>query len=174
MDTDEKSNQTQKKIDGDSLHAKEPPTSKKQDTNHSLAVHSASGEGNNFPDKDLLWKRVQLLIDLYKHYLDLTLKFDAFYYLATGGILSFYFSRPNENLIKYSLLFPVLMSIGFGILFIIGAYLNQNTARNLSKLVEELGFDSPPAVQVLSVLLVISAILMFIVAGVLAWLFYTR
>ena len=40
------------------------------------------------PTKDLLWKQYELHVGLYKHYLELALKFNVFYYAATGAILS--------------------------------------------------------------------------------------
>jgi len=39
-------------------------------------------------------------MDLYKHYLEMTLKFNVFYYAVTGAVLSFYFSNAaNANCI---------------------------------------------------------------------------
>ena len=75
----------------------------------------------DIPDKDLLWKQYELHVDLYKHYLELILKFNVFYYAATGAILSFYFSKTDVSVIKFSLLFPVMMSTAFGIVFLYGA-----------------------------------------------------
>jgi len=77
---------------------------------------------NSEPDRDLLWKQYELHVGLYKHYLELVLKFNVFYYAATGAILSYFFSKTDVPLIKYSLLFPIIMSLGFAILFIYGAF----------------------------------------------------
>ena len=54
-------------------------------------------------DRELLWRQYQLHVDLYKHYLDMTLKFNTFYYAITGGIVSFYFSRADLPLMIWSL-----------------------------------------------------------------------
>ena len=45
--------------------------------------------------RDDLWKQYQLHVDLYKHYLELSLKLNAFSYAVTGAILSFYLSRQQ-------------------------------------------------------------------------------
>ena len=40
-------------------------------------------------DKDILWKQFSLYVDLYKFYMDITMKVNLFYYGITGAILSF-------------------------------------------------------------------------------------
>ena len=59
-------------------------------------------------ERDLLWKRYEIEIDLYKHYLELTVKFNVFYYAATGGILSLYFRTPAPGLFATPCYFPFL------------------------------------------------------------------
>lgn len=126
---------------------------------------------NSDPDKDLLWKQYQLHVDLYKHYLELVLKFNVFYYAATGAILSFFFSKTGVGLIKYSLLFPIMMSVAFGILFIYGAFTLRITRQDVFDIRDKLGLETAPEFNVLKWLLVLSAILMFGVAGVIFWLY---
>jgi hypothetical protein len=126
------------------------------------------------PDKDLLWKQYQLEVDLYKFYLEMTLKFSTFYYVATGAIVSFYFSRTDVSLIRYSLLFPILMSIGFGAIYLYGAVLLRILRQDIFDIRDKLDLDTAPDTNILGALLIVSAILMFFVAGVLAWLFFTR
>lgn len=59
-----------------------------------------------------------MTVELYKFYMDLTVKFNVFYYAVTGAILSFYFANQNIDDVKYSLLLPILMSIAFAGFFI--------------------------------------------------------
>ena len=125
-------------------------------------------------DKDLLWKQYGLHVDLYKHYLDLVLKFNIFYYASTGAILSFYFSKTDVNLIKYSLLFPVLSSCCFGFLFLYGATQLKVTRQEMFDIRDKLDLDTAPEFNVLSVLLLVSALLMFGVAIVILVLFFSR
>ena len=122
--------------------------------------------------EDLLWKQFELETNLYKHYLEFILKFNGFYYLVTGAILSFYFSKSDVPVIKYALLFPVLMSIVFGILFSFGVALNKVVRDDLFKIRDTLNLDVAPEVNVLGAVLAMSAILMLTVAGVLLWFFF--
>jgi hypothetical protein len=123
------------------------------------------------PTQDLLWKQYELHVGLYKHYLELALKFNVFYYAATGAILSYYFSKTDVPMIKYSLLFPVIMSLGFAILFIYGALALRITRQDVFDLRDKLGFETAPELNVLSILLFISASLMIGVAVIILWLF---
>jgi hypothetical protein len=123
------------------------------------------------PDKDLLWKQYELHVGLYKHYLELVLKFNVFYYAGTGAILSYYFSKTEVPLIKYSLLFPIIMSLGFAILFIYGAFALRITRQDVFDLRDKLGLETAPELNVLAILLAISATMMVGVAVVIFCLF---
>jgi len=124
------------------------------------------------PTEDLLWKQYELETNFFKHYLELILKFNAFYYFVTGGILSFYFTRADTPLVRYALLFPVLMSIIFGVLFGYGVKLNKVTRDDVFKIRDSLGLEVAPEINVLGALLALSAILMLAVAIVLLWFFF--
>lgn len=126
---------------------------------------------SNEPDKDLLWKQYELHVGLYKHYLELVLKFNVFYYAGTGAILSYFFSKTDVPLIKYSLLFPIIMSLGFAILFIYGAFALRITRQDVFDLRDKLGLETAPELDVLAILLAISATMMIGVAVVIFWLF---
>jgi hypothetical protein len=126
---------------------------------------------SNEPDKDLLWKQYELHVGLYKHYLELVLKFNVFYYAGTGAILSYFFSKTDVPLIKYSLLFPIIMSLGFAILFIYGAFALRITRQDVFDLRDKLGLETAPELNVLAILLAISASMMVGVAVVIFWLF---
>jgi hypothetical protein len=116
------------------------------------------------PSADILWKQYDLQVGLYKGYLELLLKFNVFYYAATGALVSYYFSKPDIPWMKYSLCFPVLMSVGFATLFIYGASKTHVVRQELFDIRDKLGLDTAPEYKVLFVFLWISAILMVIVA----------
>jgi hypothetical protein len=115
------------------------------------------------PTPELLWKQYELQVELYKEYMKLLLQFDAFYYAATGALLSYYFSKPGPPWMKYALLFPILMSVGFAILFIYGATQIPVVRQELFEIRDALGLSTAPEYKVLSVFLVVSSVLMFIV-----------
>jgi hypothetical protein len=69
-------------------------------------------------DKNLLLEEYKLHIDLYKHYFTLVATFNAFYYGITGGILTYFFQNAkNSDLLVYSLIFPIIMSFFFALVF---------------------------------------------------------
>lgn len=56
--------------------------------------------------EELLWRQYELQVGLFKEYLNLVLKVNGFYYVATGALVSFYLSKPQVPWMKYSLAFP--------------------------------------------------------------------
>jgi hypothetical protein len=104
------------------------------------------------PD-DLLWKQYCLHVDLYKFYLEIAVKVNVFYYAITGGILSFYFGNPQEQLAKYALVLPAIMSAALGILFLVGSALLLLTRREVFSIRDKLGLETAPELGVLSLFL---------------------
>lgn len=119
------------------------------------------------PSPEFLWKQYDLQVGLYKAYLELLLKFNAFYYAATGALVSYYFSKPGVPWMRYSLWFPVLMSIGFAGLFIYGASQTHVVRYELFHIRDTLGLETAPEYRVLYVFLWVSAVLMLIAAACL-------
>ncbi|HKO35056.1 MAG TPA: hypothetical protein VJV21_01170 [Pyrinomonadaceae bacterium] len=127
---------------------------------------------NDAPSSDLLWKQYELHVDLYKHLLELTLKFNGFYWVGTGAVLSFYFSKSNEPMIKYALLFPVLVSVLLVPFFASGVVLLNVTRKHIYNLSARMGLYIAPEINVLGALLASTAFLLIIVAGSLLWFFF--
>lgn len=122
-------------------------------------------------DKEILWKQYQLQIELYKKYMELILQFNVFYYAATGALISYYFSKSDIDVMKYALLLPVLMSLGFAGLFFYGAWAQSVARDEIFNLRDALGLETAPETRVLQVLLCISASLM-IAVGVVILVFF--
>lgn len=122
-------------------------------------------------NRELLWRQYQLNVDLYKGYLELVVRMNVFYYAVTGAILSFYFANQNE-LTQFSLFLPFLMSVALGGFFVLGAWLARIPRDETFRLRDTLGLIAAPEIGVLICLLSIFAILMFVVAGGLAWLMW--
>jgi hypothetical protein len=118
------------------------------------------------PTQDVLLKQYELHMELYKQYLELVLKFNIFYYAVTGAVLSFYFSNTANLGVPRQLLlvFPVVMSLGFGGFFIYAASLVKVTREEIMALGEALGFLTFPEIRVLAVLLRLSGGMFTIVA----------
>ena len=111
-----------------------------------------------------LWKQYEIQIDLYKHYLKLTIEINVLYYAITGALLSYYFAHRSEVSIRFALVLPFLMSVMLGVLFIYGAVLNRVSRTDVFKLRDALGLQVAPEFAVLGWFLVICAVLMLTVA----------
>jgi hypothetical protein len=119
--------------------------------------------------RENLWKQYELHAGLYRHYLELTLKFNVFFYAVAGAIASFSLSRPSPaGPTRYALLLPALLGFGLAVVCIYGAVLNENARAEIIRIVAALGHTMWPEVRVLGVLLVLSAVLFLVTAAALA------
>ena len=90
-------------------------------------------------ERDDLWKEFDKNIDLYKFYLEIVLKTSIFIFGITGAIISYYFSNSSKPLVKFSLVLPLIMNIGFAYLCFKGANFADILDRDHEILSEELG-----------------------------------
>ena len=116
-----------------------------------------------------LWRQYQLHADLYRHYLEIILKFNVFFYAGAGAIASFCLSRPSPGgPTRYALLLPALLGFGLAVVCIYGAVLNENAQTEIIRIVGALGHRMWPEVRVLGVLLALSGFLFLVTAVALA------
>lgn len=109
-------------------------------------------------DSELLWRQYQQNVDLYKFYMDLTIKFNVFFYAVTGAIVSFALAQHNGNdLIRFSLLLPLVMSLCFAGFFVYGGILMRILKQETFAIRDALKLQAAPDVGVLSVLLYLFA-----------------
>jgi hypothetical protein len=47
------------------------------------------------PTREDLWKQYEVHVDLYKHYLKLSVEVNVFYYAITGALLSYFFAHQS-------------------------------------------------------------------------------
>jgi hypothetical protein len=121
---------------------------------------------------ELLWKQYHQNIELYKFYMDLVIKFNIFYYAVTGAIISFFFKNSTISNVKYSLLFPIIISVSFAGFFLYGAHLMKYLRFEVFAIRDALGLSVAPDVGVLSVLLRIFSAVFIIVAIGCAYIIY--
>lgn len=115
--------------------------------------------------KNDLWKQYEISVDLYKHYLKLTIEINIFYYAITGAIVSYYFAHRMESPdIRFALFLPILMSVLLALFFIYGGIMNRHSRDEMFRVRDALGLHVSPEFAVLSWLLVIFAALMVLVA----------
>ena len=120
-----------------------------------------ANEEENPTHREILWRDYSLGVDLYKHYTELVLKTNAFFYLITGGIVTYCLTNskaPKAPFVEYSLILPILMSIGLGIGSIKGAVLLKIRIKQLFKLRTELGLDEKVELGLLGSMFLLSGI----------------
>jgi len=123
-------------------------------------------------NKEILWRQYSQHTDLYKFYLSLVLKANIFYYAITGAILSYYFTNIEKGPIKYSLLLPIILSISLGMIFLRGALLMKYPRREMFRIRDELGLDSAPEFNILTLFLYVFGIILFLVGTFLLLFFF--
>ena len=115
--------------------------------------------------QELLWRQYQQNIELYKFYMDLSIKFNVLFYAATGAIVSYVLAQHNGNdLIQYALVLPLVMSLCFGGFFVYGAVLMRVLRRDIFAIRDALQLQAAPDVGVLSVLLYVFAFVFLLIA----------
>jgi hypothetical protein len=118
---------------------------------------------------ELLWKQYALHVDLYKFYLDLTIKANVFYYAVTGAILSYYFQGASDGVARYALWLPIVMSFGLGGIFLYGTKLLAVVRKDVFYIRDKLGLETAPEFMLLTVFLWVTGLIMFLVGVALLW-----
>src|SRR5438128_12215919 len=93
-------------------------------------------------EREILWRDYALSADLYKFYLGMAVKVNAFYYAITGGIVSFCLSRDHTGYLKWALCLPLLLSLGLTVLFACSAPLANTLRTHNYEAAEKLGIDA--------------------------------
>ncbi|MBI3609535.1 MAG: hypothetical protein HY204_02400 [Nitrospirae bacterium] len=106
---------------------------------------------------ELLWRQFELHVGLYKHYLELTLKMNAAYYAITGAIVSYVLAHREDGMSRAGLFIPLVLGVGLVGLFIYGAVMLRYTRQEMISIRDELGLKTIPELNVLTVLLWLSA-----------------
>lgn len=109
-------------------------------------------------EQDKLWKQYEKHIDLYKFYMELVVKINAFHFAISGAIASFYFANQSNVSMKWALLLPALLSLCLFVFFIFGAIANLVSRNDVFELRDQLGLKVAPELIVLTVFLGIFAL----------------
>lgn len=93
--------------------------------------------------EEIAWNRYKHDVELHRTYLDLVVKINALYYAVTGAIISFYFLHIEKDpLIKYSLIFPLFMSLALAIFFWRSAKACKPSQDEIERLSKVLKFEA--------------------------------
>lgn len=112
-------------------------------------------------EAEALWKQYTLNINLFKYYLNVVIQVNLFFYAITGGILSFFFSQPQKEVVKYSLILPMIMSLFLACMTIFGAVQNRNIEDEIKRISDELNLSVYPDARVLTYVLITCAVFFF-------------
>lgn len=123
-------------------------------------------KGNTVTDpNELLWKQYGVFVDLFKFYLDISFKCNIWFYTITGAILTYYFGHETSNVnSKYSLILPIVLGFGFGLIFLMGSTQARDLKHKLNYIKEELNLPGMPHTDVLINFLNFAGVLFIIVA----------
>src|SRR2546426_884662 len=117
------------------------------------------------PTPQILWNTYQLEVGLYRDYLKLPLKVNAFYYVGVGAILSFFATNKDKPLVWLPLAFLLVLSLFLVGLVVYGALRSRITRQHIFMLAVALGLVAAPEARVLTVLLWLSAALILVTVG---------
>jgi hypothetical protein len=125
------------------------------------------------PSPGVLWNTYQLEVSLYRDYLKLAFKVNAFYYVGVGAILSFFSTHTENSLVWLPLAFLLVLSVALAGFSLYAARRSGMTRQHIIMLAEALGLLAFPEARVLTVLLWLSAVLILATAsgigGILWW-----
>lgn len=109
------------------------------------------------PLPDVVWRTYELEVNLYRDYLALTLKANAFYYVGVGAVLFFFSTHTKTPLVWLPLAFLMVLGLALAALLVYGAIASQVTRQHIFVLAAQLGLVVAPEARVLSVLLWLTA-----------------
>lgn len=122
-------------------------------------------------ETDLLLKQLDVVLDFYKFFFDWVLKLDIFYYTTTGAIVSFYLAKQRPELLRYSLLLPITLSIFLFVLFVSGQHGLKLTAEEAKTIGSRLELELKLDLKYLPNFLAVNAVMCLLIAAALIGLF---
>jgi len=118
---------------------------------------------NGTSDKQIPIKQYEILVGVYKHWLDLILRFNTTYYAITGAMLSFYLSHLSLGPLRFSLLLPATIGIGLAIFAFYSASWMKPIDEELDEIRKTLNLGITPKAVFVKLLLVWSGIFFIMV-----------
>lgn len=114
-----------------------------------------------------LCKERDVILDLYKHHLQLLLNANVFIYAVTGALLSFVSTHLDVAFIRCVLVFPILFCVAFAAFFLLARRDINNSQEELKTISVALSANTYPRIDALPLGLLVSAIALIIVAALI-------
>lgn len=116
-------------------------------------------------EKSNLLKEMEIWIDLYKFYFDLTLKANAIFYGIAGAVASFVLDK--NPVLLFALLFPAILGFILAIVSLYGSAQFNPLQERFLEIMDKISPNIHPLVKPLQVTLCLAGILSLIVSLVL-------
>jgi len=110
------------------------------------------------------WKEIDIDLSLYKFYLELLLKGATVVLAVTGGVASYCLAHPEAPLLKFALVLPVLVNLGFGTICAIGHKPAKMLARDHEAMCRRHEITNPYDLSTLQHLLLLFAVTYMVIA----------
>jgi hypothetical protein len=102
------------------------------------------------PAPNDLMKQYEMMVDIYKFHFEMVLKFVAFYYLITGGIVSYWLGEENTGFMRFALALPIGMGVSLGYFAIYGAREVDPFKKDITRVARGLHLDPFPNMTLLT------------------------
>lgn len=123
-------------------------------------------------EKELLWKEIETDLDLYKFYIELLIKASTFFFAITGGLVAYYLSHFQQPLLRYSLILPVVMNMGFVLVCLASLGKVRLMIKDFKQSCTGAGFTQPYEMSpLLNLLWIFSISYILIICGILYLIF---
>lgn len=113
---------------------------------------------NEMDRSELLWRRFEMHVGLYKHYLELVLKVNIAFYAICGAIVTYVLAHRGDGVAHSGLFVPLVLGLGLTTIFVFGAFALRATREEMLSIRDELELKTIPEVRVLSLLLWVSSL----------------
>lgn len=101
------------------------------------------------------WKEIDIDLSLYKFYLELLLKGATVVLALTGGVASYYLAHPEAPLLKFALILPLLINLGFAAICAFGYKPARTLARDHEEMCRQHEIKNPYDLSTLQCLLLL-------------------
>jgi len=132
---------------------------------------------------NILWKQYATYVDLFKFYLDASLKANLWFYSITGAILTYYFGVKNARAdvlkvaaspLEHTLVLPMVLGVGLGVIFLFGSVQANDMRNKLSYIRDELKLPGMPHIHVLIYFLAFAGFLLIAISISIYFLVYKK
>jgi hypothetical protein len=115
----------------------------------------------------------KIFVEIYKGYLDTALTGNIWFYTLTGAVVANYLSKKKErSYLRFSLVVPFIFGVAVTVISGIGIGQAWSLRNKVYKVAQNLEIQGAPPVDILTMFLVITGVLSFLICFGLGCLFF--